>query len=245
MDNDVWNNTFLKLDFKSLRVVPLVCKLWDQIVKEKYFQKQFLYTQLAFSGDHWNKHTITDLISAEEIKKSFDLLDPKIFEFLKIKKLVNTHTLVWIPEKLNGQIATINTFSTYLRLVVYISYPDLKIEMSKSFSSQWVLISNDILPNSKNIAYAEQEKLVQHLNQGDYTNWRVPKLSEIFVSAAAYYFKTGKILFKGDSEMTYVNCQDLFEGCHLAFRSTDSTHSFVNYYQKDYDFIGIASLYQF
>jgi len=250
---DVWNLIFLMLDFKNFGIISNVNKTWCQLVSDPLFLKQAVHTKFAFKAEDWNKYCGAETISIQEIEKSFNLLDRNIFEFLKQsssafpgKRIMDAHTLVWIPQNLNGKIATINTFIATLHLNINAFESIIEQEGSKPFTSGWVLISNHVLPGSRNKPFVDQKKLTQDLSPYNEMHWRAAKLAELIVCTSAHYLKTRKLLFDSEpTEMTYIRCEETSLDSHLATRSLDSLNHIISPYKKDYDFIGVASLFQF
>lgn len=83
--------------------------------------------------------------------------------------------LIWIPETIHGEALTLSSFRKLLKqkpefpkyspAYVYDEDFTFKPEISKLVKSRFVLISNDVLPNSQKKEYSIQRKIVQSFNK--------------------------------------------------------------------------------
>ncbi len=124
------------------------------------------------------------------------------------KRVEETHMLVLIPQTVNGRPLTLNALQELAQHPIgagfatqYRNYNDhVRQEhggqtVSKSY---WALITKDVLPNSRNKNYAEQQALIK----GPYT---VPGALEIATGILMHHVQTGEKLYP-DSPNTYTRC---------------------------------------
>jgi hypothetical protein len=124
----------------------------------------------------------------------------------------DTHMLVLIPASVNGEPLTFNSFE---RLVQNVTDPDHKTGYRHVYDpirdtygnvapqgSQWVLMTKDVIPESRDKSFAEQTALVKVSEDHD-----VPDFLTATVSILAHFVNTGVCLFSIDP-WTYTRCKE-------------------------------------
>ena len=91
-------------------------------------------------------------------------------------------------------------------------YKTVKNELgAKSEISYWVLISRDVIPESRSKTYDAQKKLVANYAQKSGVPYVLPKALDAATAIFMHYVETGEYLYtdrqKG-SERTYTRCQE-------------------------------------
>src|SRR5207245_2437772 len=84
------------------------------------------------------------------------------------KKVIDTHLLFFVPKIVNGKPLTLNFFQELIQnpkeghKTQYDNYDDyVKNELGdQSTESHWVLMTRDVIPNSRDKSYEEQKKLI-------------------------------------------------------------------------------------
>ena len=71
----------------------------------------------------------------------------------------------------------------------------------------WVLMTRDVLPNSRSKSYQDQCQLVADLAKSSGQSYEVPNLIEAVTSIFMEYVKTGNRLY-GDDPWTFTRCQE-------------------------------------
>jgi hypothetical protein len=120
----------------------------------------------------------------------------------------------------------------------------------RSHEYQWILISNDVLPGSRNKPYQEQAQRVAELNRKARTNYEVPSL---YAAAAAYFLHkvaTGESLYEEGNEQnrnihTYTRVKETVQNCPLVIGGSAPSGVNIFYYLYDDEFLGIAALRKF
>lgn len=125
--------------------------------------------------------------------------------------------LIWIPETIHGEALTLSSFRKLLKQkpefpkyspgYVYDEDFTFKPKISKLVKSRFVLISNDVLPNSQKKEYSIQRKIVKSFNKKGESGWRVPRVIETLVCLFAEYLRSGKRLYDNKST-TFIRCQE-------------------------------------
>ena len=164
------------------------------------------------------------------------------------KKVEETHLLVLIPQTVNGKVLTLDYLEQLIQKPLgggnatkYGGYWDvLKKEHGGKPAglSHWVLMTKDVIPNSRNKSYAQQQKLVGH-----HADYRVPQTLEAATCILMEYAKGGKCLYTGDP-WTYTRCQEQTAGYQNVVGGFGPSGLHVN---RDYDrdLYGVGALRKF
>lgn len=211
---DIWNVILSKLNFKELQKCSLVSKECYKLANDPIFSKEVVFNEFCFNPSHWNKFFGCGTVLNEEIDKAFKLLPNNINEILKspclkfpLKRIMDTHMLIWIPETINGKTVTINSFIELLKQQAESSESKIDIaiwnriiqqEGGKQLKSGWVLMTTDIILGSRDKSYFRQIKLIAELNGNGQTNYRISKTGEAIVFIMADYLKSKKRSFNCD-----------------------------------------------
>lgn len=222
--HEIWKEIFLNTGIEGLCQSFTVSKDWNRFIKNSISFKEFVYHLFAFSPLHWNKFFGEGTVTDEEIKLAYKLLPETIGNILKSpciafpgKTLMETHMLVWIPEFICGKKLTINSFDKLLKQTIEFSknqkgcrvirHEIVELEGDKPFESGFVLLSKDVLPNSQNKTYVDQQVLVESLNKDGIEGYRIPMLGEAIICTIAEYLKSGKYLLR-ENPWVYTRCQE-------------------------------------
>ncbi len=223
LPQDVLKLIFAELNFKKLVSISLVCREWNQLANDPLLQKEIAW-KLGFTPLHWNKFCGEGTVVDEEIEKAYQLLPNDIGEILKKpcpafegKRLLETHLLIWIPENICGEALSHSSFKKlleqnpefpkYCEGFVYEEDFIVQPSISRLVKSRFVLISNNILPNSQKKDYTFQKKIVKSFNINNESGWRVPKLIETLVCIFAEYLRSGTRLYLNRST-PFIRCQE-------------------------------------
>ncbi len=238
--SDVLKEIFSILNCSMYAKLSLVSKKWNKVADQSLF-KELLLNKIAFTPHDWNRYC--GLLSEEEIKKQFNTLPKNIFDILKKeckildKRILDTHKLIWIPEKFNEKPLTLN----YLKKLTNLTF-DNDFQLGDTpISSGWILMANAVLASSLNKPYSNQNNLLETFNIKDNLSWQVPTLTEVIACLSLIYLKFGK---NAELHSSYTWCQDKNNKKQIAIKwSADSTLHILAYAYKQYDFIGIAPIW--
>jgi|GEM_PF-6180243 len=171
------------------------------------------------------------------------------------KSIEDTHLLMLIPKTVNGKSFTLNSLRELIQrpqgggqATNYQNYYDVYPETKKELGGQgipasyWALITKDVIPNSRNKNYAEQQALIK----GPYA---VPGALEISTGILMHHAKTGEKLYP-EHPNTYTRCQEkLSKGCRVVVGSFGSSGLCVygGYFLDDgrCDYLGLGGLRKF
>lgn len=210
---------FLKVKFKDLYTCTLVSRKWKILTDDKVLVKKLYYEGFCFNPADWNKFYMEGVISNDIIAQAFNLLPSNFDEILKGpcpifagKRVIDTHMLVWVPEgirvdNIGSFLKQISEFSNNFKgFKVYNLADDDKI---KPITAGWLLMTIDVIPNSRKKTMAEQGKLIENIDSKN--NYRIPKAGEVVVCIIAEYLKSKnrKRLFR---QGTLTRCQETIRG---------------------------------
>lgn len=269
--DDLWKLIFFQLtelNFKNLRLCSLVDKKWKQMTNDPMLTKKMIYEGFCFNPSSWNKFCSPwakirgkQTVSRDEIERAYELLPNLIDKILKSdcpafkdKRIIDTHMLVWIPEKIKGQPVTIKNFEKLLEERIEFSNYGIRCfrdeiinqEGDKIIKSGWVLMTTYIIPDSRNKSYIEQKNRVEGFTIDGKTGFHVPKIGEAIVCICAEYFRTKKRLFEVG---TYTRCEETTKSVNEVWQSIvgcfDDTGLSISLNICDCDIVGIAALKRF
>ena len=116
---------------------------------------------------------------------------------------------------------------------------------------QWVLITNDVLPGSRNQPYAKQEQIITDLNAKNGTDYQVPTLRETVLAMFLHKIATDVSLYPEGNEQngnlyTYTRVVEKIRDWRLVVGGFAPSGLSVNY-SDDYDdeIVGVAALRKF
>lgn len=200
-------------DFKTLQSICLVNKQWKHLLENSNSYKRFVYEKLAFNSQKWNVYFGDGTTNEESLEEEFNSLPDHIFEILKSpcqafpgKKIGETHILVRIPRRINSQPLTLDSFKTLVNSCenvkkMYNGYGYVSSSLSKIVSkesvkrSQWILMTKDILPKSKNTSYEQKQLLIQQLSMKTLNSYEMPDALEASVCIWIYNLATETPIF--------------------------------------------------
>lgn len=242
LDPDVLKEIFKILTCQMYSKLSLVSKKWNKLVDDSLF-KEIIYKNLAFTPFDWDD--CCGPLSKEEMEEPFKLLPKNIVDILKKKctafsdkRILDTHKLIWIPEKIMGKQLTVNCLKKLLKKT---DDGGSQLEGDTLISSGWVLMANEVLTGSLGKPYSVQKIFLESLNKKDEIAWEVPKLSEVITCLSLIYLKFGKI---AAADSLYTWCQEKDDRRQIAIKCyADSLMHSNGYFNNNYDFIGVAPIW--
>jgi NLR family CARD domain-containing protein 3 len=184
-------------------------------------------------------------------------LPPDIEEILKSpcpifpgKRIEETHTLALVPATVNGKPLTLDSLGELIKhpknggkVTNYRFYSEfIKKEIGQlpAPASHWVLMTTDVLPNTRKKTYGD---LLSEVYK--YTGYEVPKALEAAVAILTGYVKTGLRWFS-DSPYTYTRCQEEVEGCQVTLGGLGSSGLNIGTYSVvGFENCGVGALRKF
>ena len=211
---DILLDIFSRISWRDLGAVRRVCRRWRVLGSDA---RLIPLWPKAFGARAWREYF--GEVGAEP------LLPVEIYTILQApcpfwpgKKVFETHMLVLIPEKVSGKPFCLN----FLRELIqrpkqgpatnYKYYVGIKLENKTRVPDKayWVLLTRDVLPDTRNKTFQEQKQKVDSIGSG----YELPGLLEAATSILIEHLRSGKRLYS-DAPYTYTRCQEVGNyGCH-------------------------------
>ena len=141
------------------------------------------------------------------------------------KQVRDTHLLVLIPKRVSGQPLTLDYLGELIQApqgggpaTKYRFYWDAICETIGNQavgSSYWVLMTKEVLPESRNKSYEDQCALVAAHVKSTGLGYEVPGALEAAVVMLLHHVRSGERLYS-DSPWTYTRCRGKIQGYQLA-----------------------------
>ena len=133
------------------------------------------------------------------------------------KTIQETHLLVLVPSHVNGQPLTLQSLGELVKrpkqghATQYREWFPGYNENTHTAKTHWVLMTKDVIPDSRNKLYNPQVVLVrEYVTRSGYP-YEVPHLIEAATVLFMHHVKTGERLY-GDNPRTFTRCQEMRVG---------------------------------
>ena len=222
---------FSYLNLATLGTIYCVSKAWKQlanepIVNEPNLWKTAIYREIAFGNDKWAQCFGADVIKDEDSKEEFSSLPWSDFiaDCKKFKSMFpernakDSLMLVRLPKTLNGGL-TLKSLGELAKK--YFSNSDTgynfifpaiiqKLGDQSIAKSHWVIMTKDVLPESRNKSYEEQKKIINELAEESLVNYQVAEILESATCILSQYFGS-KIRLFSNEPWTYTHCKETIQ----------------------------------
>jgi NLR family CARD domain-containing protein 3 len=166
------------------------------------------------------------------------------------KKVRDTHLLVLIPATVDGVPFTLNRLEELIKhpkngghstkYRYYGEYTKAQIGAASPPRSYWVLMTRDVLPDSRSKTYeAQKEMVVAHAGRVGLP-YELPHAIEAATAILMHHAREGKRLF-GDDPFTYTRCQEVVNGFPVTVGGFSSGGLVVDNYDNHVHYINAAS----
>ena len=171
--------------------------------------------KMSFGTTKWNKY-FGDVGIVPPLPRNIEAILDSPCPFWSDKKVGDTHLLILVPETINGKPLTLNSLQRLIQnpkeghKMAYNRYADyVKNDLgNQSHPSHWVLMTRDVIPNSRGIIYQEQKNLLANYAQKSGQPYELPKALEAMVCILMEHVQTGTMLY-GKKPVTYTSCQEM------------------------------------
>lgn len=254
LPDELIQNIFFSLNDSELGKCRQVCKRWQKLASDEPFLK-ILYSEpaIAFGKDKWKTY-FTDVGKVPRLPVNInEILESSCPIWGKGgKKIKDTHILFYNPKEINAQPHTINNIGKlvtspkegiatgYRYIWEEIIYEHGNTPVKKG---EWILMTKDVLPGSKNKTYTEQKALVEELSMKAQVEYLVPKSNEAITGIFTKYVSSGTRLYS-DNPWTYTRCQEQTQGSHLAVGgfTSDGLHVTALFANGNYGIAAVRKL---
>jgi len=170
---------------------------------------------IAFGKEMWEKY-LGDIEAEPPLPPNIHEILQSPCPFFPGKKVIDTHLLTLIPKTVKGKPLTLNSLGGLMKhpqqgqATQYSYYwEEIKREHGNTAStfSYWVMLTKDVIPESRSKSYDAQVQLLKTYCQKAQVAYEVPSLLETATSLFLEYLRTGSRLYS-DSPWTYTRCQE-------------------------------------
>jgi hypothetical protein len=163
------------------------------------------------------KHYFGEVGPAPDLPRDMATILDSACPFWPGQQVKDTHLLVLIPAKVNGKPFTLNLLGELIKsskgggsetqYSYYTSDVQSQVGNEAPASSYWVLITRDVLPESRKKTHAAQKKLVS-AHASCTGLYEMPKAMEAATTILTHYVCAGERLY-GNVSWTCTRCQEL------------------------------------
>lgn len=190
----------------------------DKIVNYLLTKTESAYPKGCFGPVQWEEY-FGKVEDAPPLPEDIETILDSDCPFWEGKTVRETHLLVLIPSAVNGKAFTLNTLKELIQnpqkgnKTQYSNYDKyIKKELGdKSQSAHWILMTHDVIPDSRSKDYDDQKSLILSHAQKTKIPYELPTALEATTAILMHYVETGKALYTDDklgSQLTYTRCQE-------------------------------------
>lgn len=243
LPEEILHDTISQMTYLHLAKCCAVSRLWSSYFSNKI--KEAFLTQLVFGKKKW-------LLYFGDVGEAPDL-PPGIYEILKStcpiwpdKRTYETHLLVLIPKRVNGQLLQMKTLGENIQNpkqgnpTKYRNVPHINEEQMEHIQqSYWVLFTKDVIPESRNKVTSEQKQLVSDLAERIQADYQLPKGLEAVTAIFTHYVEHGEYLYS-NKPRTCTQCEEPLTA--VGEFSINGLRVFSGNNEFPYAFIGAAAV---
>ena len=171
----------------------------------------------TFGQVEW-KHYFGEVGPAPDLPKNIIQILDAPCSFWPERQVKDTHLLVLIPAQVDGKSFTLNLLGKLVKVPkgggsktkygYYHGTVQSQVGNNTPASSYWVLITRDVLPESRSKTYTDQKALVAGHTSRTGLNYELPQALEAATAILVHHVRTGERLY-GDNPWTWMRCQEL------------------------------------
>lgn len=230
-----------KLSLPDFAALARVCKAWQKMIQPNIEKK--LLVEVSFGNDKWLSipgiQSISEEIALTEAQKKAliaklkgnckffnepDPVQPHRFQNDKVKKMWQTHMLIFFPETINGKPRTMNSQNSLFHFIKEVNdgtaFEFITGEEKDSYRNQpapksyWGLMPLDVVPGSRRTTHAVKENLLNSkgyrvLTPNDTTT------SVFIMNLGPSKEKKGYYFGREGEYWTYIATTELYNSCRL------------------------------
>jgi hypothetical protein len=171
---------------------------------------------MAIGPKEWSQY-FGEVGSAPPLPANIDKILNSSCPFWKGKRVKDTHLLVLVPATVDGKRFTLDLLGDLIKSPqrgdkkteyrCYGSYVQKELGAQSPHNSYWVLMTRDVLPDSRGKTYDAQEALVAAHTRRKRLPYEMPDALSVATSILLYHAHTGERLYT-DAPSTYTRCQE-------------------------------------
>jgi hypothetical protein len=202
------NIIFSNLSLPELGTCSRVCKAWKEMAKKHI--NAFSHPQ-AFGPKEWYTYFGGYLKDVPRLTSKIAEIMNSPCPFWPDKKVHETHLLVLVPQTVSNEPLTLKTLAELVRKPITgnatkcDSFNRGEHIDSPSPCSHWVLMTRDVIEESRNKSYKDQQLLIEKQDV-----YEVPHILDAAVCIFMEYIRTGTRLYSY-SRWIYTRCQEKYD----------------------------------
>ena len=171
----------------------------------------------AFGPTSWHEHFGVDVGDVPSFPLAINEILSGPCPFWRGRQVRDTHVLVLVPSTVNGAPFTLDKLGELIRprfpaneadYRYYGSTTKAQLGSVSPLAPCWVLLTRDVIPDSRSKSYEEQKKLLADCVSETGLDYCLPSALVASTAVLAHYVRSGERLFS-DAPPTYTRCQDL------------------------------------
>ncbi|MBF5059960.1 DUF294 nucleotidyltransferase-like domain-containing protein [Candidatus Neptunochlamydia vexilliferae] len=249
------SSTLINLDLTGNKVpIELDQAIYECLRKNQVSLHRHTAPQLpkiAFGPEEWEKY-IGYVDKTVPLPSNIESILNSDCPIWRGKKTKDTHLLTFIPQKINGKPLTINSFQDLIesknlddKAAAYRYY---YVKLKEDLGNQkvpypyWIMMSYDVIPNSRGKDYTAQEAMVKMLSKKTEQPYDLPKTLEATIVALTNYIRSKTMLY-ADKPRTYTRCQEMLSdeyGAKVGGFSSGGLGLGINFWEPDSIGVGVV-----
>jgi hypothetical protein len=167
------------------------------------------------------KHYLGEVKPAPDLPREMTAILDSTCPFWPGRKIRDTHLLVLIPATVDGVPFTLNLLGELIerpkngghetRYTSYSRRVKERIGEESHDRSYWILMTHDVLEDSRYLDYSAQKALVARYAGSDGQPYEIPEALEAATAILMHHVRTGARLFFDGPLWTYTRCQELMD----------------------------------
>jgi hypothetical protein len=200
------NIIFRNLSLHALGTCSLVCKVWREIAEK---QITTFFPDKAFGPKEWFIYFGAHLGNIPRLPTNITEILSSPCLFWLGKKVHETHLLVLVPQTINDQPLTLKTLGELVNKPLIGPATQYSLFNLGEYTdpaappSHWVLMTRDVIEESRNKTYPDQQTVLSQKGHGVYA---MPNILDATVCIFMEYVRSGTRLYS-DSPGTWTRCQ--------------------------------------
>jgi hypothetical protein len=210
--NEIMLKIFSFFGFSGFQQTLQLNKQWLKLTKESALWKVFC---VAFDKKRWGIY-FGDVGIEPPIPSDITQIFESPCPIWEGKKVKETHLLTLIPQTVNGEPLTLKLLGELVQKLLkgnktpYSSFNLGDYTDSPAPASHWVLMSREVIPESLNRSYVDQQALVTNAAQKAQAPYQVPNILDAVVCLFMEYIQSGTCLYR-DNPWRWSRCQEKYD----------------------------------
>jgi NLR family CARD domain-containing protein 3 len=208
---------------ENLSTVPLIRSLSpvvQHVLGQGASRGSRAISHMTFGEKEWNRY-YGEVGEAPALPGNIEATLDASCPFWPGKKVRDTHLLVLIPAKVNGQLFSLNLLRELIQhpnngghKTKYCYYDNGSLQAQfgavAPAASYWLLMTRDVLPRSRNKNYVDQKQLMADHARCTGLNYEVPKALDAATAILTHHVRNGEQLYsKRNDSWTFTRCEEL------------------------------------